>query len=111
MKKYTGEFALLFNTLIWGGTFALIKNAYSDISPLLFLALRFTIAALIFLTICLFIIKKDEQANINCRINSRIFLFRRFYCPISWIKSYDSNKIRIYYRNICSFYSDLAANY
>ena len=33
MKKYTGEIALLFNTLIWGGTFALIKNAFSDISP------------------------------------------------------------------------------
>ena len=49
MKKYTGEIALLFNTLIWGGTFALIKNAFNDISPLLFLGLRFSIAALIFL--------------------------------------------------------------
>ncbi|MEO8232152.1 MAG: DMT family transporter [Ignavibacteriota bacterium] len=47
MKKYTGESALLFNTLIWGGTFALIKNAFTDISPLLFLALRFSIATLI----------------------------------------------------------------
>ena len=47
MKKYTGEIALLFNTLIWGGTFALIKNAFTDISPLLFLALRFSMATLI----------------------------------------------------------------
>jgi drug/metabolite transporter (DMT)-like permease len=49
MKKYTGEFALLFNTLIWGGTFALIKNAFTDVSPLLFLGLRFGLATLIFL--------------------------------------------------------------
>jgi len=49
MKKYTGEAALLFNTLIWGGTFALIKNAFTDISPLLFLGLRFGLATLIFL--------------------------------------------------------------
>lgn len=49
MKKYTGEIALLFNTLIWGGTFALIKNALADVSPMLFLGLRFGIASLIFL--------------------------------------------------------------
>lgn len=49
MKKYTGEGALLFNTLIWGGTFALIKNAFTDVSPLLFLGLRFGLATLIFL--------------------------------------------------------------
>lgn len=49
MKKYIGEIALLFNTLIWGGTFALIKNAFTDVSPLLFLGLRFGLATLIFL--------------------------------------------------------------
>ncbi len=49
MKKYNGEAALLFNTLIWGGTFALIKNALSDVSTMLFLGLRFGIASLIFL--------------------------------------------------------------
>ena len=49
MKKYIGEGALLFNTLIWGGTFALIKSAFTDVSPLLFLGLRFGLASLIFL--------------------------------------------------------------
>lgn len=49
MKKYTGEIALVFNTLIWGGTFALIKNALTDISPTLFVGLRFGLATLIFL--------------------------------------------------------------
>ena len=47
MKKYFGEGALLFNTLIWGGTFALIKSAFENISPSLFLALRFSIATLL----------------------------------------------------------------
>ncbi len=49
MKKYFDEAALLFNTIIWGGTFALIKNALTDVSPSLFLGIRFTIASLIFL--------------------------------------------------------------
>jgi drug/metabolite transporter (DMT)-like permease len=47
MKKYYGEAALLLITLIWGGTFALVKNALNDISPSLFLAIRFGIASLI----------------------------------------------------------------
>src|SRR5262249_25683327 len=37
--------ALLFNTVVWGSTFVLVKAALSDISPILFLALRFSIAA------------------------------------------------------------------
>jgi drug/metabolite transporter (DMT)-like permease len=47
MKKYFGETALLFNTLIWGGTFALIKNAFTDISPTLFVGIRFGLATLL----------------------------------------------------------------
>jgi drug/metabolite transporter (DMT)-like permease len=49
MKKYIGEGALLLNTIIWGVTFALIKNAFTDVSPLFFLGLRFGLATLIFL--------------------------------------------------------------
>ncbi len=36
--------ALAFNTLIWGSTFVLVKSALADVSPLLFLTLRFSIA-------------------------------------------------------------------
>jgi drug/metabolite transporter (DMT)-like permease len=64
MKKYTGEIALLFNTLIWGGTFALIKNAFNDISPLLFLGLRFGIAALIFLPFVYSSLKKTNKQTL-----------------------------------------------
>lgn len=46
-KKYFGESALLVNTLIWGGTFALIKSAFTDISPTLFVGLRFGLATLL----------------------------------------------------------------
>jgi drug/metabolite transporter (DMT)-like permease len=40
------EAALALNTLIWGSTFTLVKSALQDVSPLLFLALRFSLAAL-----------------------------------------------------------------
>jgi drug/metabolite transporter (DMT)-like permease len=47
--KYKGEAALFLNTIIWGGTFIIIKNALQDISPMSFITLRFFIAGLILL--------------------------------------------------------------
>jgi drug/metabolite transporter (DMT)-like permease len=41
------ELALLAVTAIWGTTFVIVKGALADISPFLFLALRFTVAALV----------------------------------------------------------------
>lgn len=43
-RRATAELALVFNTLVWGATFILVKSALGDISPLLFLALRFSLA-------------------------------------------------------------------
>ncbi|MFN7993180.1 MAG: DMT family transporter [Bryobacteraceae bacterium] len=40
------EAALVFNTLIWGSTFVVVKQALHDVSPILFLALRFSLASL-----------------------------------------------------------------
>jgi drug/metabolite transporter (DMT)-like permease len=41
------DFSLVVVCLIWGATFILVKRALADISTLLFLTLRFTIAALV----------------------------------------------------------------
>jgi drug/metabolite transporter (DMT)-like permease len=43
-RRRAAEAALVFNTIIWGATFVLVKAALSDVSPVLFLALRFTVA-------------------------------------------------------------------
>jgi drug/metabolite transporter (DMT)-like permease len=47
MKKYIGESALISITIFWGGTFAIIKLALNDISPMLFIGIRFSFAALL----------------------------------------------------------------
>ncbi len=49
MKKYIGEGALLSITVFWGVTFAIIKLALNDISPMFFIAIRFSFAALLLL--------------------------------------------------------------
>ncbi|HLI83361.1 MAG TPA: DMT family transporter [Bryobacteraceae bacterium] len=43
--RRTAEAALVANTAIWGSTFVLVKSALAGVSPLLFLTLRFSLAA------------------------------------------------------------------
>jgi drug/metabolite transporter (DMT)-like permease len=38
------EAALVGNTIVWGATFVTVKSALADVSPILFLALRFSLA-------------------------------------------------------------------
>lgn len=42
---WKADIALLGNALIWGVTFVLVKNALADASPILFVAVRFALAA------------------------------------------------------------------
>jgi drug/metabolite transporter (DMT)-like permease len=43
-RRRAAEAALVFNVILWGATFVLVKAALADISPVLFLAWRFTLA-------------------------------------------------------------------
>ena len=51
MSRGKAELALVFNVVIWGTTFVLVKNALLGISPILFLAIRFSIATLALLVL------------------------------------------------------------
>jgi drug/metabolite transporter (DMT)-like permease len=60
-----GEAALLFTTVIWGGTFAIIKSALGSISPMMFLTFRFSIATIIFLPFVFGRLKKLDAESIK----------------------------------------------
>lgn len=45
--RMRAEFALIGITVIWGTTFVIVKSALADVSPFLFLALRFSLAAVV----------------------------------------------------------------
>lgn len=70
MRKYTGEIALIIITTFWGVTFPIIKIALSDISPMFFISIRFTIAALLLLP---FLWKPLLESNVNV-IKGGLFL-------------------------------------
>ena len=44
MNRWKAELALVFNACLWGATFVLVKSALHEISPVLFLAMRFSLA-------------------------------------------------------------------
>ena len=43
-RRRAAEAALIFNVIVWGATFVVVKAALLDVSPILFVALRFTVA-------------------------------------------------------------------
>lgn len=80
MNRRRADAALALNTLIWGATFTLVKSALRDISPLLFLAVRFSLA-----TLALGVLwsagwreRKPEAAGHFGGILTGIFLFTGF---------------------------------
>ena len=62
-SKYKSEVILIFVTLLWGGTFVIVKEALNDISSMAFIAVRFLLAAIILLP---FMLKKnfDKETTI-----------------------------------------------
>ncbi len=48
-KQLRADLVLVFITFIWGSTFTVVKGALSDTTPFYFNAIRFVLAALIFL--------------------------------------------------------------
>ncbi|HEX2866681.1 MAG TPA: DMT family transporter [Ignavibacteriales bacterium] len=77
-KKYFGEGALLFNTVIWGGTFVIVKNSLSDISSMLFVGIRFFIASAILLPFAFKELRKLDRKQALMGILVGLFLFLGF---------------------------------
>ncbi len=77
--KYFGETALLIMTIIWGGTFVIVKESLNDISSMLFIASRFSIASVI-----LFFILRIKKISFHKKsflpgLILGIFLFGGFF--------------------------------
>jgi drug/metabolite transporter (DMT)-like permease len=51
VNRRNAELALLLNAILWGTTFVLVKSALHEISPVLFLALRFSLATVALLAL------------------------------------------------------------
>jgi drug/metabolite transporter (DMT)-like permease len=78
LKLHKGESALLFTTVIWGGTFAIIKSALGSISPMMFLTFRFSLAAIIFLPFVIGRLKRLDAGSLKGGIILGLLYFGGF---------------------------------
>ncbi|TGK06579.1 DMT family transporter [Leptospira semungkisensis] len=73
MNRYRNEFALIFCTLIWGGTFSATKLSLISVSSCLFIGIRFALAYLVFL-IYIFIKQRSEGTRFpNLKENKGLY--------------------------------------
>ncbi|MDZ7766603.1 MAG: DMT family transporter [Melioribacteraceae bacterium] len=77
-RKYLGEAALLLATIIWGGTFVIIKNSLDDVSPMLFITFRFSLAAILLIPIFLLRKKHFSKELLYGGMILGVFLFLGF---------------------------------
>jgi drug/metabolite transporter (DMT)-like permease len=83
-KKYKSEALLILVTIIWGGTFPIIKSALDNVSPMVFLTLRFSIASIILLP---FIIRKQfSSESVKAGILLGAILFISFATQTTGLK-------------------------
>lgn len=75
MTRVKADLALVLNTLIWGSTFVVVKQALEDVSPMLFLALRFSVAAIALLLLFRPRLAKTTPGWVRAGTLCGIFLF------------------------------------
>lgn len=90
--KFFGETALLMMTIIWGGTFVIVKESLNDISSMLFIASRFGIASIIlFFVLRIKKVSFDKKAFLPGFILG-IFLFGGFFFQTLGLKITSATK-------------------
>jgi len=77
-EKYKGELFLVLMTLIWGGTFAIIKNSLDYASPVIFVTVRFSLAAIIMLPFASKSLRKTGRKTIYAGLFLGVLIFLAF---------------------------------
>ncbi len=77
-RRTVGIGALFLTTLIWGGTFTIVKVVLNDISSMLFIGLRFLVASLIILPFAFYKLKKMNRQQFKMGLILGFLLFIGF---------------------------------
>ena len=78
-RKLQADLSLMFCSLIWGLTFVVVKTGLDHASPFLFLAVRFTIAAVLMALFRPRVIRRIEREEVFAGMRLAFFMFSG-YC-------------------------------
>lgn len=85
-SRFVAEIVLITITLFWGSTFVIVKQALNDVSSLLFVSIRFSIAAAILFPVFLWKKKKEDKLIIWPGVFLGIWLFLGFIVQTMGLK-------------------------
>ncbi len=74
------DLALVFTTLIWGSTFLTVKHVLADVAPMRFLAMRFSIAALVLFALVGVTRTRVDRATWRAGAIAAVPFFLSFLC-------------------------------
>ena len=85
-KRLRADFALAFCALIWGATFVVIKDALADVSVIVYLAMRFSLAAAIMAIVYWRSLRKLTVATVWAGVQIGVFMFCGYAFQIFGLK-------------------------
>ncbi|SJZ86437.1 DMT family transporter [Selenihalanaerobacter shriftii] len=91
-KRVKADLSLLFVVVVWGTTFAVMKDVFNTITPFYFLTLRFSFAALFLGVIFYKRLKKLDFATLKSGMLAGIFLFGGYAFQVTGLKLTTASK-------------------
>ena len=74
-RKLQADLSLMFCSLIWGVSFVVVKVGLDHSSPFVFLAVRFSIAAILMAFLRLHVVGRMERVELFAGMRLAFFLF------------------------------------
>ncbi|HEY4977734.1 MAG TPA: DMT family transporter, partial [Candidatus Acidoferrum sp.] len=74
-RRHQADLALMFCSLIWGVTFVVVKSALNYSSVFVFLAIRFTLAALLMAAMRPGVLKRIDREELFAGMRLAFFMF------------------------------------
>jgi drug/metabolite transporter (DMT)-like permease len=90
--KGRAEWLLFATTFIWGGTFVIIKEGLADLSPLMMVSVRFTLATLILLPFCMKTLFRADRKSILWGLLLGFLIFAGFFLQTLGLKETTTSK-------------------
>lgn len=85
-KRLLADFALAFCSFIWGTTFVVIKDALADISVIAYLAVRFSLAAVLMAAIYWRTVRRLTTSEVSAGAQIGAFMFGGYIFQIAGLK-------------------------
>ena len=97
-KRFRADLSLAFCSLLWGATFVVVKNSLGYSSVFVFLAARFTLAALLMAAFRPHVFRTLKKGRTARRRRPRLLHVRRLRLPNRWPAIHHSREVRLRHR-------------